>query len=95
MLLFCYLKKGDRKRAEQALTEVLEDRKRLPVSPLSLAWGFAALGDFDSAFEWLETAIRERDTLTVFVHVYTEALVPALARDPRFGPILDRLKLPH
>lgn len=94
-LLLCYLKKGDRKKAEQTLAEMIEDRKRLPVSPVSLAWSFAALGDFDGAFEWLETAIRERDTLMAFVHVYTEMMVPALTRDPRFTAILDRLKLPH
>jgi len=78
--LLCYLRKGDRGKAEQTLAEMIEDRKRLPVSPVSLAWGFASLGDFDSAFEWLETPIRERDMLMPFVHVYTEAFWPALAR---------------
>jgi len=95
MLLLCYLKKGDRKKAEQALEEMLEDRKRHPVSATCLAWGLAALGDFDSAFRWLETAVRERDSVMVIVHVYTEFAVPELARDPRFGALLDRLHLPH
>jgi len=94
-LLLCYLKKGDRKKAEQILAEMLEDRKRLPVSAACTAWGFAALGNFDSAFEWLETAVRERDTIMVIFHVYTEFLVPELARDPRFGALLDRLGLPR
>lgn len=94
-LLMCYLKKGDRKKAEEILAEMLEDRKRLPVSPVMLAWGFAALGDLDGAFDWLETAIEERDTLMAFFHVYSEMMVPDLARDPRFTAILDRLQLPH
>jgi serine/threonine-protein kinase len=94
-LLLCYLQKGDRKKAEEILAEMLEDRKRLPVSPVNLAWGFAALGDLDGAFSWLETAIEERDTLMAFVHVYCEMMVPALTRDPRFTAILDRLHLPH
>ena len=93
MFTLCYLKKGDRKKAEEILAEMLEDRKRLPVSPVNLAWGFAALGDFDGAFDWLETAIEERDALMVFFHVYCEMMVPARARDPRFGAILDRLQL--
>jgi len=93
-LLMCYLKKGNRKKAEEILAEMLEDRKRLPVSPTTLALGFAALGDMDGAFEWLKTAIEERDTLMVFVHVYCEMTVPALTHDPRFGAILDRLHLP-
>ena len=95
MLLLCYLKKGDRGKAEQTLAEMIEDRKNLPVSPVSLVWSFAALGDLDGAFEWLETGIQERDALMPFIHIYTEANVPALARDPRFVAILDRLKLPH
>jgi TolB-like protein/predicted Ser/Thr protein kinase/Flp pilus assembly protein TadD len=94
-LLLCHLQKGDRKKAEEILAEMLEDRKRLPVSPVNLAWGFAALGDLDGAFSWLETAIEERDTLMAFVHVYCEMMVPALTRDPRFTAILDRLHLPH
>ena len=72
---------------------MLEERKKGPVSPMSLAWGHAALEDFDAAFEWLETAIKEKDILTPFVHIYTEITAPAMARDPRFGPVLDRLNL--
>ena len=94
-LLMCHLQKGDRKKAEEILAEMLEDRKRLPVSPVNLAWGFAALGDLDGAFGWLETAIEERDALMAFFHVYCEMMVPALTLDPRFTAILDRLHLPH
>jgi serine/threonine-protein kinase len=94
LLLLCHLQKGDRKKAEEILAGMLEDRKRLPVSPVNLAWGFAALGDLDGAFGWLETAIEERDALMAFFHVYCEMMVPALTRDPRFAAILDRLHLP-
>ena len=62
---------------------------------MTLAYGFAGLGDLDSAFEWLETAVRERDSVITVFNVYTEFLLPELARDPRFGALLDRLKLPH
>jgi serine/threonine-protein kinase len=94
-LLMCHLQKGDRKKAEEILAEMLEDRTRLPVSPVNLALSFAALGDLDGAFDWLETAIEERDTLMAFFHVYCEMMVPALTRDPRFTAILDRLHLPR
>jgi hypothetical protein len=95
MLLLCHFEKGDRRKAEQILAEMLEDRKRLPVSPVCLAWSLATLGDLDGAFEWLETAILERDTVMPFVHIFSDFLVPALTRDPRFAAILDRLQLPH
>jgi hypothetical protein len=74
---------------------MLEDRKKLPVSSVCLAWVVAGFGDLDGAFEWLETAVRERDTLTGFIRVYAEYLAPELRRDPRFDALLDRLGLPR
>ena len=93
MLLLSHLKKGDRKKADEILAAELEDRKKLPVSPVCIAWGFAALGDLDSAIPWLETAIQERDILMAFIHVYTEMIMPVLARDPRFDTILKKMNL--
>ena len=95
ILVLCELAKGDRAGAERIQAETLEARKTLPVSAVTLALGFAALGDFDAAFEWLETGLRERDTIITVVHVYAEFMTPALARDPRFGAFLDRLGLPR
>ena len=95
ILVLCELAKGDRAGAERIQAETLEARKTLPVSAVTLALGFAALGEFDAAFEWLETGLRERDTIITVVHVYAEFMTPALARDPRFGAFLDRLGLPR
>jgi TolB-like protein/predicted Ser/Thr protein kinase len=95
LLLLCQLKKGDRAGAERIQARMLEARKTLPVSAVTLAYGFAGLGDLDSAFEWLDTAVRDRDSIITVFNVYTEFLLPELARDPRFMAILDRLHLPH
>ena len=94
-LVICFLKKGDREKAEGILAEMLENRKKLPVSASCLAEGFAALGDLDSAFQWLEAAIRERDSMAIVISLIADFLVPELARDPRFGAFIDRLGLPH
>jgi TolB-like protein/Tfp pilus assembly protein PilF/tRNA A-37 threonylcarbamoyl transferase component Bud32 len=94
VLLLCRLKQGDRAGAEKIQADMLEARKTLPVSAVTLAYGFAGLGDLDSAFEWLETAIRDKDSVITVFNVYTEFLLPELARDPRFGALLDRLHLP-
>ena len=90
-LITCHIIKGEREKAEKTLAEMLEDRKKLPVSATCLALGLAALGDFDSAFEWLETAVQERDSMVVVVNIFGTLL----ARDPRFGAFLDRLGLPR
>jgi len=95
VILLCRLKQGNRGEAEQIQARMLEARKTLPVSAVTLAYGFAGLGDLDSAFEWLETAVRDRDSIITVINVYTEFAMPTLARDPRFGTFLDRLGLPH
>jgi TolB-like protein len=95
IIQLCRLELGDRAAAEKIQADNLELRKRHPVSAVTLAYGFAALGDLDSAFEWLETAVRDRDSVIPVFNVYTEFLVPELARDPRFGALLDRLGLPR
>ena len=46
---------------------MLEARKTLPISAVILAYGFAGLGDLDSAFEWLETAVRDRDSIVTVI----------------------------
>jgi serine/threonine-protein kinase len=95
VLFLCRLRLGDRAGAEEIQTRMLEARKTLPISAVTLAYGFAGLGDLDSAFEWLETAVRDRDSIIPVINVYTEFAVPELARDPRFGAFLDRLGLPR
>jgi hypothetical protein len=60
-----------------------------------LAQSIAALGDLDSAFAWLEKSVEERDAMAIVLPSTASALVPELARDPRFGVFLDRLGLPR
>ena len=74
---------------------MLEAGTPLPVSAVTLAYGAPAPGDLDSAFAWLETAVRDRDSVIPVFNVYTEFLVPELARAPRFGALLARRGLPH
>ncbi len=66
---------------------------QVAVSPASIAWLAACVGDVDAAFEWFDRGYEERDSLMPFVHIYTDIFVPALARDPRFGALLERLNL--
>ena len=95
VLFLCRLGLGDRAGAEEIQTRMLEARKTLPISAVTLAYGFAGLGDLDSAFKWLETAVRDKDSIIPVINVYTEFAVPELAHDPRFGAFLDRLGLPR
>jgi hypothetical protein len=95
MLRICYLKKGDRERAQRILDESPDALRDKPSSPCGRAWSAGLLGDLDEAFRWLDVGLERHDILMPFVHVYTENLVPAMARDPRFDRILTKMNLPR
>jgi hypothetical protein len=86
-------KQGNRDEAAGILARMIEQRQRADVSCASIAWVAAYLGDFDTAFAWLERGYEERDGLMAWVHVYTDIFVPALARDPWFHALLERRQL--
>ncbi len=86
-------KEGKRDEAAAILARMIEQHQRLDVSCASIAWVAACLGDFDTAFTWLNRGFEDRDGLMAWVHVYTDLFVPALARDPRFHELLERMRL--
>jgi TolB-like protein/Flp pilus assembly protein TadD len=88
-----YLKKGDREKAARILEEMIEDRNKINVSATNIAWLAGALGKLDLAFEFLDKAYEERDTLMAFIHIYTEWICPAISADPRFKDVLIKMKL--
>jgi serine/threonine protein kinase/Tfp pilus assembly protein PilF len=93
MLVFAYRRRGDHASAERLFAEMIEQKKQIPVSSVTIAWCCANEGNLDAAFEWFERAIEERDTLIPFLHVYGPAWVPLLAGDPRYWKLLARLGL--
>jgi serine/threonine-protein kinase len=89
-----YLRKGDREKAELVLAEMIENKNKIKnLSATCIAWLAGALGKLDLAFEFLDKAYDERDTLMPFVHIYTEIFSPTISTDPRFKAILANMKL--
>jgi serine/threonine-protein kinase len=62
------------------------------VSPGSIACVYAALGDKDGAFRYLDRALAERDGMLAYLKTYP-ALGP-LRSDPRFNELLRWVNLP-
>jgi hypothetical protein len=52
---------------------------------------YAALGDANAAFEWLEQAYRERRGWLAYLKV--EPTLDPLRADPRFHGLLERMRL--
>jgi TolB-like protein/predicted Zn-dependent protease len=81
-------------RREAALGEIERlvalSRERY-VPAYDIATIYAALGDADRTFEWLERALAERSTLIVWLP--REPVFDRYRSDPRYGPLAARLDL--
>ncbi len=89
-----YLKKGARKKAELVLEGMIDRRKTIKnISAVCIASVAGGLGKLDLAFEYLDRAYAERDSLMVFIHIYAPMLYPAIVADPRYKSLLARMKL--
>jgi serine/threonine protein kinase/TolB-like protein/Tfp pilus assembly protein PilF len=81
-------KKTDALRILEKLTQ--QSREQY-VSPYLIAMIHAALGDKDSAFEWLDKAYDQRSDSLVYLKV--EPKLEPLRDDPRFTRLLQRVRL--
>ncbi|MFO7693742.1 MAG: protein kinase [Vicinamibacterales bacterium] len=93
MLARIRLDRGDHDGARRIVEGMIAQKPHSNVSSIGIMWALAVLGRIDEALEWLARGIEERDSLIVFLHIYTEPMAPALARDERFQAILARLGL--
>jgi eukaryotic-like serine/threonine-protein kinase len=82
---------GSHDGAQNVLTQLDELGGQRYVSPVGMARVHVALGEIDAAFESLERAARLRATDLTWLHV--EPAFRPLANDPRFAPLLQRLRL--
>ncbi|HEX3235487.1 MAG TPA: protein kinase [Gemmatimonadales bacterium] len=76
----------------QAVLDGLETTARERyVSPVAFATVYAALGNADAAFEWVDRAYAERRGWLAYLKV--EPMLDPLRTDPRFLRLLERLRL--
>lgn len=87
-LAFTYALAGRRGEAERVLRELLEGRGGVRVSAYNVALIYAALGQKDTAFAWLEKSSSESEQrmLNFMYDPHLDLLRP----DPRFEPFLLR-----
>ncbi len=70
---------------------MLDDLERDGVDAFGIASVYDTLGDTDGAFRWLETAYERRHRWMPWVA--TSPSLTAVRADPRFGELLERLKI--
>ena len=93
MISMIRIRQGRRDEVRHVVDGMIAMRPRVNVSCMALGWAVSVLGDLDGAYQWIERAIEERDTLVGFVHIYTPLLAPELTSDSRYAALLDRLNL--
>ena len=91
-LAHSYALAGRRSDAEQVLQGLLRRARQSYVSPFDIALIYAALGEKDTAFAWMEKAVAERSTWLVYSK--WEPRLDPLRSDPRFQDLLRRIGLP-
>lgn len=86
-----YALAGKRAEAQRTLNELQHMSNDRYVSPAAVAAIYAALGDKDQAFTWLERAQKEHDGILVRLRV--DPRYDPLRSDPRFAQLLKRAGL--
>ncbi len=87
-------RKAKLKGACTALIELLKDESQKEyISPYEIAVDYAAMGDRDHTFEWLEKAYTERSGRMEYVKI--ENVLQPFHSDPRYIDLLKRMGLPQ
>jgi len=88
-----YAMSGKRNEAQKALVELQELSKQRHVSPGLTGLIYAALGDKDQAFAWLDKSVEEHDLIIARLKV--DHGFDNLRSDPRFADVVKRVGLPQ
>jgi serine/threonine-protein kinase len=91
-LIHAYGRSGRWPEAQKELEKLQEASKTKFVSPYFLATAYAGLDNKEKAFQWLETAYRDRVDWMTYLKVDPE--FDSLRSDPRFTDLLRRIGLP-
>ncbi|HET6978753.1 MAG TPA: winged helix-turn-helix domain-containing protein [Pyrinomonadaceae bacterium] len=92
LLGFAYGVAGERSKALDILGELMEARKSRYIQPQNLALVYIGLGEYDSAFEWLDRAFIDRCGPLTYMKVWP--FFDRVRDDPRYKALLERLGLP-
>jgi serine/threonine protein kinase/Tfp pilus assembly protein PilF len=85
---------GEKEKAQQILDELVERKKKNYVESFSIASLYSHLGHTDKAFEYLDLAYEERDTLMPYLNVISVfELSKEVYADPRYKKLLKKMKL--
>jgi serine/threonine protein kinase/tetratricopeptide (TPR) repeat protein len=80
---------GKEERARIVLDRLTENRKKLWASPFAIAAIYAALGEAESCFEWLNTAYDEHDPRLLYLGIHPA--FNGIRDDARYGDMVKSI----
>jgi eukaryotic-like serine/threonine-protein kinase len=92
LLAISYALAGKKPEAQGELQKATEEYRHKREGAPFIALVYAALGDKDRAFQWLDQGYRDKDHSMVYVNAY--ALFDGLRSDPRFPSLMKRIGAP-
>jgi TolB-like protein/DNA-binding winged helix-turn-helix (wHTH) protein/Flp pilus assembly protein TadD len=88
-VIYLWAVTGKKNKIVPVLASMKEDARHDYISPMEFAECYAALGDREQAFEWLERAYREH--ATSMIHLEVNYYFDTLRTDPRFRDLERRV----
>jgi serine/threonine protein kinase/Tfp pilus assembly protein PilF len=89
-----HVMQGEKEKANQILEELIERKKNTYVESFSIACLYSHFGHTDKAFEYLDIAYEERDTLMPYLNVIPVFdLSKEVYADPRYKKLLKKMNL--
>jgi eukaryotic-like serine/threonine-protein kinase len=86
-----YARSGKREEAMKVLAQMHELTKQRYVPAYGFGFAYAALGDKDQAFQWLERSLQDRAWEITYLKV--DPALESLRSDPRFNDLVKRVGL--
>ena len=90
----CQAVAGRQEEALRTIDKLKDLRAERYCAASPIAWVYAHLGDFNQAFQWLDTAFEERDGLLVLLKQYPWPN-ESFRQDPRYQELLRRIGFPE
>jgi eukaryotic-like serine/threonine-protein kinase len=85
------VRRGRVQEARAILHELDERARQRYVSPVAQAQLYVTLGERDRAFEWMDKAFQDKRGWLAYLKI--EPLLDGVREDPRFGRLLERMRL--
>jgi TolB-like protein/Flp pilus assembly protein TadD len=82
---------GEEAEARALLARLQQRATQSYVPPTSFAWIHLGLGEINSAFEWLDRAVEDRDQFIMPIKSYW--FFDSIRSDPRFAALLRKMRL--